>query len=155
MLNFDLTPLFRSTVGFEPLMDVLDDALRLGGDAASWPPYNIEKLDDENYRISLAVAGFAMDDLAIEVRDNLLTVTGKRPAADEKVSYLYQGIGAANFERQFHLADFVQVAGANLVNGLLHVQLRRETPERLKPRQISINGGAGAKSIQGQAKHAA
>jgi molecular chaperone IbpA len=152
MLNFDLTPVFRSTVGFEPLMDALDDALRLGGDAGHWPPYNIEKLDEEDYRISIAVPGFAMDDLGIEVRDNLLTVTGKRPAADEKVTYLHQGIGAGQFERQFRLADFVQVAEAKLVNGLLQVHLRREMPERLKPRQIAINNG---KAIEGKAKKAA
>ncbi len=144
MRQYDLSPLYRSTVGFDRLFNMLDQMS--GSDAAvGYPPYNIERTGEHNYRISVAVAGFAESDLSIESRENTLTIRGSREAqsADAtKREILHQGIAARAFERRFQLADHVQVVGATLEHGLLHVDLVREIPEAQKPRQIQI-GKAG------------
>ena len=142
MRTFDLAPLYRSTVGFDRLFSMLD-----GFDAApGYPPYNIERTGENAYRISVAVAGFGQDELTIEAKENTLTIKGEKQVKEEKDGeVLYQGIAARAFERVFQLADYVQVKGASLENGLLHVDLVREIPEAKKPRQIAINGSAKAK----------
>ncbi|NNM74302.1 Hsp20 family protein [Enterovirga aerilata] len=139
MRQFDLAPLYRNTVGFDRLFSMLD---QFGGSEAapSYPPYNIERTGENAYRISVAVAGFSEDDLSIEVKENALTIRGEKKGTPERKSdVLYQGIAARSFERRFQLADYVQVTGASLENGLLHVDLVREIPETKKPRQIAIN----------------
>lgn len=140
MRTFDLAPLYRSTVGFDRVFDLLDAAGKseTGG---GYPPYNIERLDENDYRITLAVAGFGEDDLDVELREHTLTITGSRQDADVDRAFLYQGIAGRSFERRFQLAEHVKVAGASLVNGLLNIELRREIPEAKKPRKIAINGG--------------
>lgn len=152
MRNFDLSPLYRSTVGFDRLAGVLDQIMAGEGPAAAptYPPYNIEKLGEDAYRISLAVAGFGEDDLGIEVKDQMLTITAQKKAAEgeEKLVYLHRGIAERGFERRFQLADHVKVTGAELRNGLLHVDLVREVPEALKPRTIKIASGEGSKGKQ-------
>ena len=137
MRTFDLTPLYRSTVGFDRLFSMLDDGFEA---APGYPPYNIERTGDNAYRISVAVAGFGESELSIEAKENTLTIKGSKEAKDEKNhgEVLYQGIAARAFERVFQLADYVQVKGASLQNGLLHVDLVREIPEAKKPRQIPI-----------------
>ena len=149
MRTFDLAPLYRSTVGFDRLFSMLDNAA--GFDAApGYPPYNIERTGEDAYRISVAVAGFGESDLSIETKENALTIRGEKQAKDGETQgeVLYQGIAARAFERRFQLADHVQVTGAKLENGLLHVELVREIPEAKKPRQIKIGNG----SANGQAK---
>jgi molecular chaperone IbpA len=142
MRTFDLAPLYRSTVGFDHLFSMLDQVSGLDGTAPSYPPYNIERTGENAYRISVAVAGFTDADLSIEAKENTLTIRGeKKEKAEEKGEVLYQGIAARAFERRFQLADHVTVQGASLENGLLHVDLVREIPEAMKPRQIPINGG--------------
>jgi molecular chaperone IbpA len=153
MRTFDLAPLYRSTVGFDRLFSMLDGA---GFDSAapSYPPYNIERTGENAYRISIAVAGFADSDLSIEVKENTLTVRGEKQekAGEKPGEVLYQGIAARAFERRFQLADYVQVSGAQLLNGLLHVDLVREIPEAKKPRQIPIgNGKASAQVLEARA----
>jgi molecular chaperone IbpA len=148
MLNVNLSPLFRTAVGFEPFEDLLDEATRVGPETAAWPPYNIEKIDDDNYRVVLAVPGFALEDLTIETREHGLVVAGKQPAREPAVAYLYRGLGAGDFERQFRLADYIKVADATLSNGLLKIHLAREVPERLKPRRIAIAGAAKTQKIE-------
>jgi len=152
MRQFDLAPLYRNTVGFDRLFSMLDQLVSVDS-TPSYPPYNIERTGENAYRISVAVAGFTDSDLSIEVKENALTIRGdKQIAEDRKAEVLYQGIAARSFERRFQLADGVQVTGAALENGLLHVELVREIPEAKKPRQIPINGG---KSIEAQVKVAA
>ena len=143
MRTFDLAPLYRSTVGFDRLFSLLDQVGGLDGSAPTYPPYNIERLDENAYRVTVAVAGFTESDLSIEVKENALTIRGEKQVKDgEKAGeVLYQGIAARAFERRFQLADHVLVTGANLENGLLHVDLKREIPEAKKPRQIPIGGG--------------
>lgn len=139
-MRFDLTPFYRSTVGFDRLFSLLD---QVGGDSApGYPPYNIERTGENAYRVSVAVAGFAEPELSIELKENTLTIKGEKQNKETaKIGeVLYQGIAARTFERVFQLADFVQVKGAALENGLLHVDLVREIPEAKKPRQIPING---------------
>jgi molecular chaperone IbpA len=138
MRSYDLTPLYRSTVGFDRVFDLLDTLGKT--EAGGYPPYNIERVSDNDYQITLAVAGFAEADLDIEVREQTLTVTGRRPDGDETRVFLHQGIAGRSFERRFQLAEHVRVDGARLVNGLLHIDLKREIPEAMKPRKISING---------------
>jgi len=152
MRQYDLAPLYRNTVGFDRLFSMLDQFV--GVDAApSYPPYNIERTGENAYRISIAVAGFTDRDLTIEVKENALSVRGeKKPAEDRKAEVLYQGIAARSFDRRFQLADGVQVVGAALENGLLHVDLVRETPEAKKPKLIPISSN-GAQTID--AKQAA
>jgi molecular chaperone IbpA len=143
MRTFDLAPLYRSTVGFDRLFSLLD---QVGGldTTSGYPPYNIERVDENAYRITVAVAGFTENELAIEVKESTLTVRGeKQPKEDGKAgAVLYQGIAARAFERRFQLADHVQVTGARLENGLLHIDLKREIPEAMKPRQIPIGAGS-------------
>jgi len=143
MHRFDLTPLFRSTVGFDRLSDLLDAAAR-GDEGNGYPPYNIEKLSEDGYRITMAVAGFAMDELELVQKGELLSITGKAKAEPEGKTYLHRGIARRAFERRFELADHIAVKGAKLENGLLHVELAREVPEALKPRKISIESAAEA-----------
>ncbi|WP_036258562.1 Hsp20 family protein [Methylocapsa aurea] len=146
MRQFDLSPLYRSTIGFDRLFSMIDQAAGLEA-APSYPPYDIERTGDDSYRISIAVAGFSDKDLSIETKENTLTVRGSRESPREngaaKPEMLYRGIAARAFERRFQLADHVQVTGARLENGLLHIDLLREIPEARKPRQIPI-GKAGA-----------
>ena len=152
MRNFDFSPLFRSTVGFDRVLDLLDSVSRYDT-TQTFPPYNIERTDENHYRITIAVAGFAEKDLNVEVRDGVLTVQGKRGEETDKPGYLYQGIAGRAFERRFQLAEHVEVRGAKLENGLLHVDLERIVPEERKPRRIPINGG-NVSVIEGQAKAA-
>lgn len=138
MRDFDLTPLYRSAIGFDRMAGLLDNLTRADQAQPSYPPYNIELTGEDQYRISMAVAGFEDTELSIEVKQGYLTVMGKK--AEEKASrtFLHQGIAARNFERRFQLADYVRVVGANMDNGLLHVELVREIPEAMKPRTIQI-----------------
>ena len=147
MRPFNLAPLYRSTVGFDRVFSLLDQVSGFDGAAPAYPPYNIERTGDNAYRISLAVAGFSEPELTIVAKENTLTIRGdKQTKTDqENGDVLYQGIAARAFERVFQLADHVEVKGAQLENGLLHVDLTREVPEAKRPRQISIgNGNAGA-----------
>ena len=152
MHSFDMTPLFRSTVGFDRMARLLDSVTRLDEQAVSYPPYNIEKLDEDNYRITMAVAGFGEDELDVTVKDGILIVSGKAESKDAERKFLHRGIARRAFERRLQLADYIQVSGARLENGLLHVDLVREVPEAMKPRQIAINTVDGkAKSIEQKA----
>jgi len=143
MRTFDLAPLYRSTIGFDRLFSLLDQGTGFDAAAPTYPPYNIERTGENAYRISVAVAGFREPELSIEVKENTLTIRGdKQEKTDEKKGeVLYQGIAARAFERRFQLADHVQVTGASLANGLLHVDLVREIPEAKKPRQVPISNG--------------
>ena len=139
MRTLDLTPLYRSTVGFDRLAAMLDNVMSHDGSAPGYPPYNIEKTGDDTYRITIAVAGFSEEDLAIEAREGQLVVTGRKAeVADKERSYLYRGIAERAFERRFQLADHVRATGASVENGLLHIELARIIPEALKPRRIEI-----------------
>ena len=144
---FDLTPLYRSTVGFDRLARMLDEASSF--EAPTYPPYNIERLADDEYRITMAVAGFGPDDIAIEVKGSALTVSGKKgEKAETKAEYLHQGIASRAFERRFQLADHVLVHGADMENGLLHISLKREVPEAMKPRSIPVSVAGGGKVLE-------
>jgi molecular chaperone IbpA len=152
MRTFDLSPLYRSTVGFDRFGSMLDQLLSGDTPVPSYPPYNIEKTGEDTYRITLAVAGFGEDDLDIEIKDQSLTVTAKKRevAEDEQPHYLHRGIAERGFERRFQLADHMKVTAAGLENGMLHIDLAREVPEALKPRTIAItNGGKAARTIEG------
>jgi molecular chaperone IbpA len=146
MRHFDLSPLYRSTVGFDRLFSLFDDTPRFDTSGAGYPRYNIEKTGESQYRITLAVAGFAEHELSVELNDSVLVVRGEKAPADDadKPEMLYQGIAARAFERRFQLADAVQVTGAKLENGLLSVELKREIPEAKKPRQIAITSAVKA-----------
>ncbi|MEQ8604636.1 MAG: Hsp20 family protein [Marivibrio sp.] len=154
MRTYDLSPLFRTSVGFDRLARMLDS---VQADAApSYPPYNIEKLDEDSYRVTMAVAGFGEEDLDVSVQENVLTISGRTADAvkngDEQKAerhFLHRGIAERAFERRFSLADHIKVEDAKLENGLLHVTLKREVPEEAKPRQIAINGKTQAKAIEG------
>ncbi|WP_210496738.1 Hsp20 family protein [Microvirga antarctica] len=150
MRQFDLAPLYRNTVGFDRLFALLDQSA--GVDAApTYPPYNIERTGENAYRITVAVAGFTDQDLAIEVKENTLTVRGDKKVLEaRKAEILHQGIAARSFERRFQIADGVQVTGASLENGLLHLDLVREIPEAKKPKRIPIATGASATAIETQ-----
>jgi len=149
MRTFDLAPLYRSTVGFDRLFSMMDAF----DSAPGYPPYNIERTDENDYRISVAVAGFGENELSVEAKENTLTIKGEKQVKEEKAGeVLYQGIAARAFERVFQLADYVVVKGAKLENGLLHVDLARELPEAKKTRRISIgNGKAQPKMVDAQA----
>jgi molecular chaperone IbpA len=136
--TFDFAPLWRSTIGFDRFFDLVDAAQRAGSED-HYPPYNIERLGDDSYQISLAVAGFGPDDIAVTAEQNVLTIEGQKPDKEQR-EYLYHGISARHFKRQFNLADYVQVKNASFENGLLRIELAREIPEAMKPRQIPING---------------
>lgn len=155
MRTFDLTPLFRSTVGFDHFADMLDSIAQFDN-GVTYPPYNIERTSENNYRISLAVAGFAEKDLAVEVKEGVLSVQGKRDNEKDSVQahYLYQGIAGRSFERRFQLAENVEVRGAQLENGLLHIDLERIVPEEKKPRRITIGGKPEGKVIDAKVKAA-
>ncbi len=137
MRTIDFSPLYRSVVGFDRLADLLDTAA--ADSASGYPPYNIERTDENAYRVEIAVAGFRPEELSIEVKENLLTVAGRKAANDEPRRFLHRGLAERNFERRFQLADYVVVVDASLADGLLSVALKRELPEALKPRQIAIN----------------
>ena len=140
MRSFDFAPFYRSTIGFDRMFSILDQLGGVEGPAPSYPPYNIERTNENDYRISVAVAGFTDADLSIETKENRLTILGEKQNNDEEKTgdVLYQGIAARTFERNFELADYVKVKGASLENGLLHVDLVREIPEAMKPRAIPI-----------------
>ena len=144
MRSFDFAPLYRASVGFDQIADMMDRVLNSDVAAPSYPPYNIEKTADDAYRISIAVAGFGADDLAIEVKENALVVTARKAPEVDKKSYLHRGIATRAFERKFQLADHVRVTGASHENGMLHIKLVREVPEALKPRRIEITQGSSA-----------
>jgi molecular chaperone IbpA len=146
MRNFDLTPLWRSTVGFDRLFDLIDDSLRLT-DGDNYPPYNIERTGEDSYRISLALAGFKPDEVTVTAEQNMLTVEGRKSDKGDH-EHLYQGIASRPFRRQFNLADHVEVKGASLENGLLQIDLVRELPEAMKPRRIEIKSGVTGQDNQ-------
>jgi molecular chaperone IbpA len=150
MRTFDLSPLYRSTVGFDRFFSMLDQAPGFEGGGSPYPPYNIERTGENTYRVSVAVAGFSEAELSIESKENTLTVKGEKVAKtdEKKPELLYQGIAARAFERVFRLADFVEVKAAALENGLLHIDLVREIPETMKPRTIRINAGQSGKVIE-------
>ena len=141
MRSFDFAPLYRSSVGFDQLANMMDRVLSNEGSQNSYPPYNIEKTAEDAYRISIAVAGFAAEDLGIEVKQNALVVTARKGEETEEKTYLHRGIATRAFERRFHLADHVRVTGASHSDGMLHIDLEREIPEALKPRRIEIASG--------------
>ena len=143
MRSFDLTPFYRSTVGFDRVFGLLDQLA--DGSAQTYPPYNIERTGENAYRITMAVAGFGEGDLSIEAKESTLTVKGEKKSETEEKDreFLYRGIGARTFERRFQLADHVEVKGASIENGLLHVDLVREIPEAMKPRTIAISTAKG------------
>ena len=143
MRSFDLSPLYRSTVGFDRMFNLLDSVGGVDGSSQSYPPYNIERVGENEYRVTMAVAGFGEDELSVEAKENTLTVKGDKKSETEgkEDRFLYRGIAARAFERRFQLADHVDVTGANLKNGLLHIDLVREIPEAAKPRTIAIGGG--------------
>ena len=154
MRTIDFSPLYRSVVGFDRLAGLLEQATAEA--ATGYPPYNIERTGESAYRIEIAVAGFSPQELNIEVKENLLTVQGRKTANDEARQYLHRGLAARNFERRFQLADYVVVTEANLADGLLSISLKRELPEALKPRTIEITAGAPAGTlIEGDAEKAA
>ena len=142
MRNFDPTPLFRASVGFDRIADMMDRMLAAEPAQPGYPPYNIEKTDENAYRISVAVAGFSAEELAVEVKENALVITARKADEDEGRSYLHRGIATRAFERRFQLADHVKVTAATHVDGMLHVDLVREIPEALKPRRIEITRAA-------------
>ena len=141
MRHFDLAPLYRATVGFDQIADLMDRVLTDTGTTPSYPPYNIEKLGDDAWRVSIAAAGFTDEDLTVEVRENALIVAAKKADDDEGRVYLHRGIATRAFERKFQLADHVRVTGATHADGMLHIDLVREVPEALKPRRIEIASG--------------
>lgn len=152
MRTIDLTPLNRFAVGFDRMQRQLESLAHLDEAAGAYPPYNIEVLGEDAYRITMAVAGFGIDDLEITAQDSRLTIAGRVERDDSGVEYLHRGIATRAFERRFELADHIKVAGADMDNGLLHIELVREVPEALKPRTIAIKGGAKAtKTIEQQA----
>jgi molecular chaperone IbpA len=149
MRTIDFSPLYRSVVGFDRLADLLDAATNES--ANGYPPYNIERTDENAYRIDIAVAGFKSDELTIEVKENLLTVQGRKAANDEPRRFLHRGLAERGFERRFQLADYVVVSDAQLADGLLSVSLRRELPEALKPRKVEITTSKADALIESKA----
>lgn len=139
MRTLDLTPLYRATVGYDQIADLMDRALTSDVGQSSYPPYNIEKTADDAYRISIAVAGFSEDELSVEVKENALVVSAKKAKDETTRNYLHRGIATRAFDRSFQLADHVRVSGATHKDGMLHIDLIREVPEALKPRSIQIN----------------
>ena len=150
-MRTDYSPFYRSTVGFDRLFNLLDSATKLDT-GSTYPPYNIEATGENQYRITMAVAGFDEKDLELEARENSLTIKGNKAETEENVGrFLYHGIAGRSFERRFQLADHVVVTGAKLENGLLHVELKREIPEALKPRKIEISNGSKEKVLEPKA----
>jgi molecular chaperone IbpA len=150
-MRYDWTPLWRSTIGFDRLFDVLDEVQRTAEE--SYPPYNIERHDENRFQISVALAGFTPDEVALTIEHNVLTLEGRKGEKDDK-TFLHRGISARNFKRQFTLADHVEVKGAHFENGLLVIDLVREIPEAMKPRRIPINGTVPSSVTQIEAKAA-
>ena len=144
MRTYDFSPLWRSTIGFDRLFDLLDESRHRAED--NYPPYNIERLGEDRYQISLALAGFSPDEIAVTAEQNVLSVEGRKSDKDQH-EYLYHGISARAFKRQFNLADYVQVEAATFDNGLLRVALVREIPEAIKARRIAIDGGASSAQV--------
>ena len=138
MRGYDFAPLYRATVGFDQIADLMDRVLTKDVDHPTYPPYNIEKTADDAYRISIAVAGFSDDDLTVEVKDGALLVSARKVDEEESRTFLHRGIATRAFQRRFHLADHVRVVGASHADGMLHIDLQREIPEALKPRRIEI-----------------
>lgn len=157
MRSFDFTPLYRSTVGFDRLANMLESVAQFDPAAQSYPPYNIEQLGENDYRISMAVAGFGDNDLSVEVKEGVLTVAGKRQGEEPKTHFLYQGIAGRSFERRFQLADHMEVRGARLEHGLLHLDIVRVIPEEKRARKISIASvkGRDPKIVDGSVANAA
>jgi molecular chaperone IbpA len=147
MRTFDLSPLYRATVGFDQIADLMDRVLASDVAAPNYPPYNIEKLGDDAWRISVAVAGFSESELSVELRENALIVAARKTEDDAARRYLHRGIATRAFERRFHLADHVRVTGATHADGMLHIDLAREVPEALRPRRIEI-----ARAVPGEAQ---
>ncbi|MDN4503644.1 Hsp20 family protein [Alteromonadaceae bacterium BrNp21-10] len=145
MRNIDLSPLYRSFIGFDHLASMIDNASR-NEKPAGYPPYNIELIEEDKYRITMAVAGFSPEEVDIEARENTLFVAGNKPGKDEERKFLHKGISERNFERKFQLGDHVKVLGADLQNGLLHIDLERVIPEAKKPRKIAIGANANTHS---------
>ena len=145
-MRYDLSPLYRSTVGFDSLASMLDHAAGFDNEANAYPPYNIERLTENEYRITMAVAGFSKQDVQIEVKENTLSIRGEKKEADQERTFLHRGIASRAFERRFQLADHVEVRGADVKDGLLSVDLEREVPERLKPRTIEIGATVAKKN---------
>jgi len=143
MRPIDFAPLYRSTVGFDRLFDLLDQVTGFDQAPTAYPPYNIERLGENEYRITMAVAGFGQDEIKVEVKEQALNVSGAKKLEEKEHEYLHRGIAARSFERRFQLADHVEVKGADLRDGLLHIDLVRNVPERLKPRNIAIGDGNG------------
>ena len=137
-MRFDLSPLYCSTVGYDNLASILDQIAEVDNEATTYPPYNIERLTENEYRITMAVAGFGKEDVEIEVNENTLLIRGKKKAADTERTFLHRGLASRAFERRFQLADYVEVRGADVRDGLLSIDLEREVPERLKPRIVQI-----------------
>ncbi len=152
MRGFDFAPLYRASVGFDQIADLMDRVLSNDVPQPSYPPYNIEKTGEDSWRISIAVAGFSEDELNVEVRENSLIVTARKVEETKDRTYLHRGIATRAFERRFHLADHVRVTGASHSDGMLHIDLQREVPEALKPRQIEIANGdtVDAKVLEGK-----
>ncbi len=144
MRSFDFAPLYRASVGFDQIADMMDRVLSSDVTQPTYPPYNIEKTADDAYRISIAVAGFADEDLSVEVKDGALIVSARKSEDDADRTYLHRGIATRAFERRFQLADHVRVSGATHTDGMLHIELVREVPEALKPRRIAITSGGEA-----------
>jgi len=157
MRSFDFSPLYRSTVGFDRLANMLETVGQYDPSAAAYPPYNIEQLAENDYRISMAVAGFGDKDLSVEVKEGVLTITGKRDGEEPKTRFLYQGIAGRSFERRFQLADHMEVRGARLEHGLLHVDIARVIPEEKRARRISItaSNATGPKVVESAVADAA
>ena len=146
MMNYDFSPLFRSTVGFDRVFDLLDQASR-GQPMGNWPPYNIERADEDHYRITMALAGFSPDEIELVQQANVLVVAGQKHPESDGTQLLHRGIATRAFKQTFDLADHVKVTGASLENGLLVIELQREVPEALKPRRIEIGSGGGQRAI--------
>ena len=148
---FDLAPLHRSSIGFDRIFDMLENAARAQA-VDNWPPYDTVKLSDDRYRITMAVAGFSRDELDISTQPNLLVVTGERKGSEQEGEYLYRGIASRAFSRRFELADHVKVTGAQLADGLLTIELQREIPEAMRPRRITIGEASSSPVLEGSAQ---
>jgi molecular chaperone IbpA len=148
MRQFDFSPLYRSTIGFDRLAQLLDTVAGVDDEVTSYPPYNIERLADNDYRITMAVAGFGEDEIKIEVKETTLSVRGEKKPETKERRFLHRGIAQRSFERRFQLADYVEVKGAELKDGLLHIDLVRNLPERMRPRQIEIGSPTKSKQIE-------
>ena len=152
MRSFDFAPLYRATVGFDRVADLMDRVLSADVAQPTYPPYNIEKTDENAYRISIAVAGFAPEELTVEVKEGTLHVAARKAAEEAERSYLHRGIATRAFERRFALADHVRVTGASHEHGMLHIDLARETPEALKPRRIEIARPSATPALEAKAE---